>query len=104
MGFIGAGFLRKFGAEFFVFFSGFHLPERRNVQTDFWCADFGCADSSTHVVQIFCAQIFDAKIFAQMLQQIFCRLFFSIWVLYKLAFWSCAKMHTQSAEKSAASQ
>ena len=33
---IGAGVLRKFGADFFVFsFSGFHLPDKRNVQTGF---------------------------------------------------------------------
>ena len=34
--FFGAGVLRKFGADFFcVFFSGFHLPDKPNVQTSF---------------------------------------------------------------------
>ena len=30
---VGAGVLRKFGADFLCFFSGFHLPDKRNVQT-----------------------------------------------------------------------
>ena len=45
------GVLRKFGAELFcvcvcVFFlfPGFHLPERRNVQMGFWCADVWCSN------------------------------------------------------------
>ena len=51
------------------FVSGFHLPEKRNVQTgfgtDFWCAI---------LVQIFTpifAQIFGAQIFAPIFVQIF---------------------------------
>ena len=40
--FVGAGVLQKLGAECFMFFSGFHLPERWNFYTDSWydpCAD-----------------------------------------------------------------
>ena len=50
-----------------MFLTGFHLPERRNVQTDFGCADFGA--------QLF-AQMFGAQIFAQILNaQIFALIF-----------------------------
>ena len=57
LGLLGLGFCASLAQIFFVsFFSGFHLPENRNVRngfwrkTDFWCADSWCAD--------FCAQIF----------------------------------------------
>ena len=32
---LGVGVLRKFGADFFCFFSGFHPPDKRNVQAGF---------------------------------------------------------------------
>ena len=65
--FFGAGVLHKFGADFSVIFSGFHLPERQNLHTNFWynfCADFGALIYAQIFAQIFCAD-FRAQIFAQ---------------------------------------
>ena len=44
LGSLGLGLCASLAQNFFVFFSGFHLPERRNVKTDFWCTYFSCAD------------------------------------------------------------
>ena len=54
----GIGVLHKFGAEFFGVFSGFHLPERRNLHTGFWhnfCDDSGALIYTQIFAQIYCA-------------------------------------------------
>ena len=67
---LGGGVLRKFGADFFCVFSGFHLPDKRNVQTGFLRRFFGAQIFPPILAPIF-APIFGAQIFAPIFKQIF---------------------------------
>ena len=76
---VGAGVLRKFGAEFFLcvcvcFFSCFHLPNKRNVQTGFFSRFLVHRFFAPIFVPIFGAQIF-APIFAQIPQNFGAQIF-----------------------------
>ena len=80
--FVGAGVLRKFGAEVLGFF--FWLPSSRQTECSnrfFFCADFAPIFGQIFGAQIFApifAQIFGAQTFAQIFTLIFCRFFFDI--------------------------
>ena len=83
------------------FFSGFHLPERRNFHTDSWydcCADSVYAHFLRRYVQIFCVQIFSSRCV-----QAFIDFFFDISRFSEQVFESYTKIRTRSTEKSAAS-
>ena len=55
----GWGGFEQVWRRFFLcfFFSGFHLPDKRSVQTGF-CADFWCADFSAHFLSPFLVRRF----------------------------------------------